>query len=120
MLLNQQKTNSFLLENKSGIVNSSATEIEISKKNKPPALIRKNRVGITTRISSVFSTNETEIVYSVDDQAIKQFKASIFHLMKFTNSKLDEIADPGANRSCLTKIKVYACFLKIGEIGNGI
>jgi hypothetical protein len=54
---------------------------------------------------------------SIDD-LIRKYNASVYHLRKITNSKLKELADPGYKRNYLTKIKVYACFLKVGEIGK--
>ena len=54
---------------------------------------------------------------AIDNVAIHKYKAANFQLKKIVNQKLNEIADPGEKRNYLTKIKVYACFLKIGEIG---
>ena len=51
------------------------------------------------------------------DDLIHKYNASVYHLRKITNAKLRDFADPGDKRNYLTKIKVYACFLKVGEIG---
>ena len=54
------------------------------------------------------------------DDLIRKYNASVYHLRKITNSKLKELADPGHKRNYLTKVKVYACFVKVGEIGKTI
>jgi hypothetical protein len=115
MPVNQPKSRGFVIVNDASILSPSFVDLENSldntKKNK---LVRmKGRVGVSTPRASV--TNE--ILFSVDNEAIHKYNANIYHLKKITNTKLSEIADPGANRDYLTKITVYACFLKVGEIG---
>lgn len=81
-----------------------------SKKNK---IIRKKVIGNTPRTSLV-PTNDPV----VDDQAILKYRVAIYRLKKIANAKLIEKADPGAKRDYLTRIKVFACFVRIGEIGE--
>ena len=121
MPFSQQKNRGFVVVNDASILSPSFIELDgsldNSKKNKMVRM--KGRVGVSTPRSSL--TNE--VVFSVDNEAIHKYNASIHHLKKISNTKLTEIADPGARRDYLTKIKVYACFLRVGEIGmivNGI
>jgi hypothetical protein len=59
-----------------------------------------------------------KIEKSIDNLVIHKYKAANYHLKKIVNQKLNKLANPGEIRNYLTKIKVYACFLKIGEIGK--
>ena len=118
MSASQQR--SFYLGQTPSVLTSSVLEFEKSRKsNLPlPLLVRKNRVAVSLSSVRSLSNSEIETVYSVDDKAVKRFKANIYILKKLSNIKLNELADPGANRDYLTQVKVYSCFLKIGEIGK--
>lgn len=91
-----------------------------------PSSQQKSRDSIVGKaansLRSTLNTPPSSIVQNnykpISEEAINKYNASVNYLKKITNNKLSELADPGAKRDYLTRIKVNACFLKIGEIGK--
>ena len=47
-----------------------------------------------------------------------EYKRSVHQLIKITNQKLNQLNENKINRDKRTTVKLYASFLKVGEIGK--